>query len=345
MRRMTYREAGVDLETARAAKAALARLVRTTFTENVLMDIGGFGALFRADFSAYRDPVLVSSVDGVGTKLKIAAWAGQHRTVGYDVVVHCVNDILVHGARPLFFLDYIAMGKLVPEVVTQIVEGLVRGCCESGCALVGGETAEMPGVYAPGEYDLVGFIVGVVERERVLDGRRIEPGDVVLGLTSTGLHTNGYSLARKLFFEVAGWTLQTPVAELGSTVGEELLKPHRNYLPLLAGLLESGRVKGLVHITGGGFLENIPRILPEGCAVEIVEGSWPVPPVFRLLQRMGEIEPREMYRTFNMGIGMMVIVAASDVSTVREHLQRLGEPGYEIGRVIVGAREVIIRSS
>lgn len=345
MRRITYREAGVDREAARAAKEAIGRLARTTFTPDVLMDIGGFGALFRADFSAYRDPVLVSSVDGVGTKLKVATLVGRHDTVGYDLVAHCVNDILVHGARPLFFLDYIAMGKLVPEIVAEIVEGLVRGCRESGCALVGGETAEMPGVYAPGEYDLVGFIVGVVERARLLDGRCIEPGDVVLGLASLGLHTNGYSLARKLFFEVAQWSVQTQVDELGCSLGEELLKPHRNYLPVLGGLLGSGRVKGLVHITGGGFLENIPRILPEGCAVEIREGSWPILPVFRLLQRLGGLEPREMYRTFNMGIGMMVIVAPSDVPAVLEHFRQLGEPVYEIGRVIVGQGEVLFLSS
>jgi len=342
MRRVTYREAGVDIEAARAAKEAIKRLARATFTPEVVMDIGGFGALFRADLSAYRDPVLVSSVDGVGTKVKIAARAGRHDAVGYDVVAHCVNDILVHGARPLFFLDYIAMGTLVPEVVAQLVEGMVRGCRESGCALVGGETAEMPGVYAPGEYDLAGFIVGIVERERLLDGRRIAPGDVVLGLASSGLHTNGYSLARKLFFEVAGWTLDTYVEDLGGTLGDELLKPHRNYLPVLAGLLESGCLKGLVHITGGGFLENIPRLLPEGCAVEIEEGRWPIPPVFRLLQRMGDVEPREMYRTFNMGIGMMVIVAAADVPTVLAHLHQRGEPGYVIGRVTAGERSVTI---
>ncbi|MCS6817309.1 MAG: phosphoribosylformylglycinamidine cyclo-ligase [Blastocatellia bacterium] len=342
MRRITYREAGVDIEAARTAKEAIKQLARTTFTPEVLMDIGGFGALFRADLSAYRDPVLVSSVDGVGTKLKVAALAGRHDSVGYDIVAHCVNDILVHGARPLFFLDYIAMGKLVPDVVTQIVEGIVRGCLESGCALVGGETAEMPGVYAPGEYDLVGFIVGVVERERLLDGRRIEPGDVVLGLPSLGLHTNGYSLARKLFFEVAGWTLDTYVEELGGTVGDELLKPHRNYLPVLISLVERGLVKGLVHITGGGFLENIPRLLPEGCAVEIQEGGWPILPVFRLLQRLGNIEPQEMYRTFNMGIGMMAIVAAEDVLTVLDDLRRREEPGYVIGRVTAGARDVVI---
>nr|BAL58240.1 phosphoribosylformylglycinamidine cyclo-ligase [uncultured Acidobacteriota bacterium] len=345
MRRITYREAGVDLEAARAAKDAIKRLARTTFTPEVLGDIGGFGALFRPDFSAYRDPVLVSSVDGVGTKLKVAALAGRHQTVGYDVVAHCVNDILVHGARPLFFLDYIAMGTLVPEVVAEIVEGLARGCRESGCALVGGETAEMPGVYAPGEYDLVGFIVGVVERARLLDGRRIEPGDVVIGLASSGLHTNGYSLARKLFFEVAGWTLETYVEELEGTVGDELLKPHRNYLPVLIGLVEQGLVKGLVHITGGGFLENIPRLLPEGCAVEIREGQWPILPVFRLLQRLGNIEPQEMYRTFNMGIGMMLIVAAVDVPTVLDYLRRVEEPGYVIGRVTSGERGVTILSS
>ncbi|MCS6805078.1 MAG: phosphoribosylformylglycinamidine cyclo-ligase [Blastocatellia bacterium] len=338
---MTYRDAGVDIDAADAAKVRIRQLARQTFTPSVLTDIGGFGALFRADFSHLREPVLVSSVDGVGTKLKVAFMTGIHDTVGYDLVAHCVNDILVQGARPLFFMDYIALGKMEPDVVASLIEGLSRGCQEAGCALIGGETAEMPGFYAPGEYDVAGFIVGVVDRCRIIDGHAIELGDVLLGLRSLGLHTNGYSLARKLLFEIAGYQANTYLQELGCTVAEELLKPHRNYLPLLSGLLDSGYIKGLIHLTGGGFPGNIPRVLPDGCAAQINEGSWPVLPVFELLQRLGCVARDEMYRTFNMGIGMIMVVAPQHVETVTAHLAAQNEPVYSIGRVVPAAADKV----
>ncbi len=297
---LSYRDAGVDIDAANEAVDRIRRLARSTFTPNVLTEIGSFGGMFRADFKSMSEPVLVSSADGVGTKLRIAFMTGIHNTVGYDLVCHSVNDILVQGARPLFFLDYIAAGKLVPDTIASVIEGLARGCRDSGCALIGGETAEMPGFYSDGEYDIAGFIVGVVDRPRVINGSRIEPGDVLIALPSVGLHTNGYSLARKLFFEVAGYDTTTYIDALGCTVGEELLKPHRSYLGALEGLLDTGAIKGLAHITGGGLLENIPRILPEGTAVEIKKGSWPILPVFDLMARIGNVPEREMYRTFNM---------------------------------------------
>jgi phosphoribosylformylglycinamidine cyclo-ligase len=340
--KITYHDAGVDIDAADQAKAQIRELARRTFTEPVLTDIGSFGALFRADFGTLREPVLVSSVDGVGTKLKVVFLTGIHNTVGYDLVAHCVNDILVQGARPLFFMDYIALGKMEPAVVAQIMEGLARGCQEAGCALIGGETAEMPGFYAPGEYDVAGFIVGVVDRAHIIDGQTIQPGDVLLGLKSLGLHTNGFSLARKLLFETAGHQANTYLEELGGTVGEELLKPHRNYLPLLSGLLDSGKIKGLIHITGGGFVGNIPRILPVHCAVEIKEGTWPVLPIFGLLQRLGNIDRDEMYRTFNMGIGMIIATSVEDAPEVEAHFQKYHEPCYNIGRVIQGTQSVLI---
>jgi len=283
-----------------------------------------------------REPVLVASADGVGTKLKVAFASGIHNTIGRDLVNHCVNDILVQGARPLFFLDYIATGKLAPETITSIIEGITNGCRENGCVLLGGETAEMPGFYADGEYDVAGFIVGVVDREKIIDGKTIEPGDVVLGLPSVGLHTNGYSLARKLFFEDAGDTLDTFIDELGETIGAALLKPHVSYLEGLDGLLDKGTIKGLAHITGGGLLENIPRILPEGTAVEIKRGSWPVLPIFNLMQRTGNIEQSEMFRTFNMGIGMVIVCAAKDAAEIRRQIKTC----YEIGRILKGDKRV-----
>jgi phosphoribosylformylglycinamidine cyclo-ligase len=339
---ITYRDSGVDIDAANEAKARIRRLARQTFTPNVMTDIGSFGGMYRADFGAMREPVLVSSADGVGTKLRVAFATGIHNTVGYDLVCHCVNDILVQGARPLFFLDYIAAGRLVPETVAQVIEGLARGCTEANCALIGGETAEMPGFYADGEYDVAGFIVGVVDRRHIIDGSRIEAGDVLIGLPSVGLHTNGYSLARKLLFEIAGYQPSSRVDELGCTVAEELLKPHRGYLGALEGLLESGDVKGLAHITGGGLLENIPRILPAGTAVEIEVGSWPVLPVFDALARIGNVSEGEMFRTFNMGIGMVVIAGGEGAARVRRHLDELNESNYDIGRVVEGNQTVSI---
>src|SRR3989441_4780013 len=283
----TYASAGVDIDAANRATEKIKELARATFNARTLSEIGSFGGMFDGAFPEMRQPVLVASADGVGTKLKIAFLTGVHHTVGRDLVNHCVNDILVQGARPLFFLDYIATGKLSPDTITSIIEGITSGCRENGCVLLGGETAEMPGFYADGEYDVAGFIVGVVDREKIIDGHTIEAGDAVLGLPSVGLHTNGYSLARKLFFEDAGYSPDKFIDELGETVGAALLKPHVSYLKVLDGLLDSGLIKGLAHITGGGLLENIPRILPDVTNVEIKRGSWPVPSIFRLLQRLG----------------------------------------------------------
>jgi phosphoribosylformylglycinamidine cyclo-ligase len=340
---ISYRNAGVNIDSANEAKERIKRLARETFTPNVISEIGAFGGMFRADFAQMKDPVLVSSADGVGTKLRVAFMTGIHNTVGYDLVCHCVNDILVQGARPLFFLDYIAAGKLVPDTVASIVEGLARGCKEAECALIGGETAEMPGFYGDGEYDVAGFIVGVVDRGHIIDGSRIAKGDVLIGLPSVGLHTNGYSLARKLFFEVAGFDAHTYVEELGCTASEELLKPHRSYLAALKGLLQTGSIKGLAHITGGGLLENIPRILPEGISAEIEAGSWPVLPVFNHLSRIGAVAEKEMYRTFNMGIGMVLVANHEGATMIRRHLEELGEAHYNIGRITEGDRSVSVR--
>lgn len=339
---ISYRDAGVDIDAANEATSRIARLARETFTANVLTDIGSFGGMFRADFGGMREPVLVSSADGVGTKLRVAFLTGIHNTVGYDLVCHCVNDILVQGARPLFFLDYIASGRVVPDTIEQIIEGIARGCREARCALIGGETAEMPGFYKDGEYDIAGFIVGLVDRPHIINGSRISSGDQLIGLPSVGLHTNGYSLARKLFFEVAGYKPETVLEELGCSIGEELLKPHRSYLAALEGLLDQGAIKGLAHITGGGLLENIPRILPEGTAVEIRSGSWPVLPVLDMMARIGNVPPSEMYRTFNMGIGMVVVTSPADGNRVRSHLDGIQEKHYDIGRVVEGPRTVVI---
>jgi phosphoribosylformylglycinamidine cyclo-ligase len=343
-KRITYKDAGVDIDAATAATARISRLARETFTPNVLTDIGSFGALFRADFGAMEEPVLVSSADGVGTKLRVAFMTGVHDTVGYDLVCHCVNDILVQGAKPLFFLDYFATGGLDPKTVVSVVEGIARGCRENGCALVGGETAEMPGFYAQGEYDVAGFIVGVVDRKHAITGARIAPGDVVLGLPSVGLHTNGYSLARKLLFDLAGYEPDAYVEALGETVAGALLRPHKSYLGALDGLLETGHIKGLAHITGGGLVDNPPRILPKGTAMEIDLGSWPVPPLFDLLVALGNLEREEAYRALNMGVGMVVVAAPGEpADAVERHLASLGEPSHRIGRIVEGERNVILK--
>ena len=339
---ITYSDAGVSIDAANAAVERIKRLARSTFDERTLSEIGTFGGMFDGAFPGMRSPVLVASADGVGTKLKVAFMTGVHDTVGRDLVNHCTNDILVQGARPLFFLDYVAAGVLAPDVIVRIVEGVARGCRENGCVLLGGETAEMPGMYAEGEYDVAGFIVGVVDRERVIDGSRIAPGDVLLGLPSAGLHTNGYSLARKLFFEVAGHAPETRLDALGATVGEALLAPHRSYLRQLDGLLDTGMLKGLAHVTGGGLLENIPRVLPAGTAVEIERGSWPVPPVFEVMRELGNVAEAEMYRTFNMGVGMVVVCSPADAPAVRAHLDSVNQPSHEIGTVKQGAREVVL---
>jgi len=339
-RPVTYSDSGVDIDAANRATAKIKDLARQTFNERTLSEIGSFGGMFDGAFPKLRQPVLVASADGVGTKLKIAFLTGVHDTIGRDLVNHCVNDILVQGARPLFFLDYIATGKLSPDVVAGIVSGVTNGCRENGCVLLGGETAEMPGFYADGEYDVAGFIVGVVDREKVIDGKGITAGDVVLALPSVGLHTNGYSLARKLLLEVAGYSVDTRMESVGQTVGEALLQPHLSYLKALDGLLDSGAIKGLAHITGGGLTENIPRILPPGTAVEIKKDSWPVLPIFTLMQRLGNVPEMEMLRTFNMGVGMVIICARQNIDSLQSHFKALGERCFSIGTVIPGHQEV-----
>jgi phosphoribosylformylglycinamidine cyclo-ligase len=342
MKPISYSDAGVDIDAATRATDKIKELARRTFNERTLSEIGSFGGMFDGAFPQLAQPVLVASADGVGTKLKIAFATGVHNTVGRDLVNHCVNDILVQGARPLFFLDYIATGKLSPEVVASIVEGVTNGCRENGCVLLGGETAEMPGFYQDGEYDIAGFIVGVVDRGQIIDGKSIVPGDVLLALPSAGLHTNGYSLARKLFFEVAGYEPQTQLVDLGMSAGEALLLPHLSYLKPLDSLLGGKLIKGLAHITGGGLTDNIPRILPEGTAVQIEKSSWPTPLLFELLQRLGNVSDSEMYRTFNMGIGMVIVCANADAEAIKKHFAERGETCYEIGNVVSGNREVAI---
>ncbi|HEY0367655.1 MAG TPA: phosphoribosylformylglycinamidine cyclo-ligase [Pyrinomonadaceae bacterium] len=343
MKPITYSDAGVDIDAATRATDKIKELARRTFNQRTLSEIGSFGGMFDGAFPGLQQPVLVASADGVGTKLKIAFLTGVHHTVGRDLVNHCVNDILVQGARPLFFLDYIATGKLLPEVVAGIVEGIADGCRENGCVLLGGETAEMPDFYAAGEYVVAGFIVGVADREKIIDGKRIVPGDVLLALPSVGLHTNGYSLARKLFLEVAGYKVDTRLQELEMTVGEALLRPHASYLKPLEGLLDSRVIKGLAHITGGGLTDNIPRILPEGTAVSVEKDSWPVLPVFELMQKIGNVSEAEMYRTFNMGVGMVIVCAPEDRDSITSQLSGQDAECFEIGRVTDGDREVLLK--
>ncbi len=345
MKKSRYEAAGVDIDAKAGALARAREAIRSTFTSAVLGDVGGFGGLFRPDFSGYREPVLVASTDGVGTKLKVAVAAGRHDACGADLVNHCVNDILVQGAKPLFFLDYIATGKLEPAVLEAVIEGIARGCRENGTALLGGETAEMPGFYAPGDYDLAGTIVGVVERERILDGSRVRDGDVVLGLPSAGLHTNGYTLARKIFFEELGKKPQDRMPEFGSrTVADVLLAPHLSFLKALEALLAEDLVHAMAHITGGGFYDNIPRVLPEGVDVVIKSGSWPVLPVFEVIAREGKVSFEEMHRVFNMGIGMVVFVAPSDLQQVGSIWKDAGQRWYAIGNVTGGGtRKVTVQ--
>lgn len=340
---LNYKDSGVDIDAGNEAVRRMKTHVRSTYTPLVRGELGSFGGLFSFPTEEYKKPILVASTDGVGTKLKVATAMGKHNTIGYDLVSHCINDILAQGAKPLFFLDYIGIGKLLPEVVEEIVSGLAAGCREGGCALIGGETAEMPGIYAPGDYDLVGTIVGVVDEEELLPKTTIAPGDLLYGLASAGLHTNGYTLARKIFFDKYQGTVDTYLPELGRTIGEELLAPHRCYGPLLKKALDKGIIKGLAHLTGGSFIENIPRILPKNCQAQINKGTWPVLPVFKLLAEIGEVPEQEMYRAFNMGIGMVCIVTPEDQREFETILAAAGEEIYRIGQVTPGETGVILR--
>lgn len=338
---VTYADAGVDISRANRTKQRIKYLAHKTFTRGVLSEIGGFGGLFAVDKAKYHDPVLVSSVDGVGTKLKIAFEMGLHSTVGADLVNHCVNDIAVQGAAPLFFMDYLATGKLDPAVAEQVVEGIADACKHNGCALIGGETAEMPGFYPHGEYDLAGFIVGVVEREKIITGKSVEIGDIVLGLPSNGLHTNGYSLARKLLFEVGHYSAETYVNEIKNKVGNELMRTHKSYWPVVKKLMDGECVSALAHITGGGLSENLPRVLPRGTSAIIELGSWPVLPIFEHLQTLGNVPQDEMLRTFNMGLGMLLVVPSKKFKKAQTVLERVGEKAYTVGRIVKGERKVL----
>jgi phosphoribosylformylglycinamidine cyclo-ligase len=341
---MDYKQSGVDIDAGNEVVRRIKSLARATLTPGVLSEIGSFGGLFDLGAAGVSDPVLVASADGVGTKLRLAFMTGVHTTIGVDLVNHCVNDILVQGARPLFFLDYLATGRLDPDVAVQIVDGLARACRANGCALLGGETAEMPGFYADGEYDVAGFIVGAVGRGDVIDGRAIESGDVLIGLPSTGLHTNGYSLARRIAFEQAGLEVGSHVAELGTTIAEALLVPHRSYLPVIAPLLAERVIKGMAHITGGGITDNLPRVLPSGAAAMIDRRAWTVPAIFRWLQHAGGVPDDDMLRTFNMGIGLIVVCAARDESRVLSLLRAAGEPAaVRIGAIVPGSQAVAYR--
>jgi phosphoribosylformylglycinamidine cyclo-ligase len=338
---VTYADAGVDIDRANRTKKRIKYLAHKTFTRSVLSEIGGFGGLFAVDKAKWVDPILVSSVDGVGTKLKIAFEMDVHHTIGADLVNHCVNDIAVQGATPLFFMDYLATGRIEPEVTEKVIEGLADACKHNGCALIGGETAEMPGFYPDGEYDLAGFIVGAVERERIITGKTVEVGDVILGLASNGLHTNGYALARKLLFEVGKYTLDSYVNELKGKVGNELLRTHKSYWPAIKRLVDGECVSAMAHITGGGITENLPRVLPRGVAAVIEMGSWQVPPIFEHLQQLGNVPQDEMLRTFNMGLGMLLVVPSKKFKKAQTVLERAGEKAFSVGRIVKGDRKVM----
>jgi phosphoribosylformylglycinamidine cyclo-ligase len=337
---VTYAQAGVDISAGDRAKERIKFLAQKTFNRNVLGGIGGFGALFRLDMQRWKNPILVSSADGVGTKLKVAFELGLHHTVGQDLVNHCVNDIAVQGATPLFFLDYLASGKLDPEVTEAVITGLAEACKANGCALIGGETAQMPGFYTDGEYDLAGFIVGAVDRDKMVTGADIKAGDVLIGFPSTGLHTNGYSLARKLLFEVAGYKATQYVTAIKEKAGAALMKTHRSYLHVIQKLVAAGLTTGMAHITGGGITENLPRILPKGTAAQIELGSWPVLPIFEHLRDLGQVSQDEMMRTFNMGVGLIVAIPAAKFTRAKNLLDRAEEKFHVIGRVTKGDHRV-----
>ncbi|GAA0843829.1 phosphoribosylformylglycinamidine cyclo-ligase [Bifidobacterium pullorum subsp. gallinarum] len=336
----TYKQAGVDIAAGNEAVERMKKHVKTTFRPEVMTDLGGFGALFKLNKDQYEEPVLVSGTDGVGTKLKLAFAMDQHDTIGIDAVAMCVNDIVVQGAEPLFFLDYLACDKVIPSKIESIVKGIADGCNQAGCSLIGGETAEMPGMYSEGEYDIAGFTVGIVDKSKMINGSNIAAGDTVIGLASSGVHSNGFSLVRKLLLEDAGYSLQQEIHELGGRLGDVLLVPTKIYVKPLLGLLKEIEVKGMAHITGGGFIENIPRMLPDGVNVDIEYGAWPILPIFKLMQEKGEISNKDMFTTFNMGIGMVLVVKEQDADATLQFLRSAGEEAYVIGRVTEGERIV-----
>ncbi len=336
--RSRYQEAGVDIDKGNAFVETIKSVIADTHQRGVLNQIGGFSSLFSIDKDKYDSPVLVSSTDGVGTKLAVAQLCGIHDTVGIDLVAMCANDIVVSGAKPLFFLDYLAVGKLEIEVAGQIVSGIAAGCKQAGCSLVGGETAEMPGIYREGDYDIAGFVIGIVDRDEIIDGSDVRVGNKVIGLASNGLHANGFSLVRKICFNDLGLSVEDHIKELNTTLGEELLKPTRIYVQPILNVLKNYKINGMVHNTGGGFYDNIPRVLPNGCRVRIVKDSFPVPPIFDFLARTGEVSEAEMYRTFNMGIGFMVIVEDKDVNDIMLQFSALGETPYLIGEVLAESK-------
>lgn len=340
---LTYRDAGVDIDAGNYSVSLIKESVKATYRPEVLGDLGGFGGLFALNCAKYKEPVLVSGTDGVGTKLRLAFMLDKHDTIGQDAVAMCVNDILVQGAEPLYFLDYLAVGKLEPEKVASIVKGVAGACKESGCALIGGETAEMSGFYADGEYDIAGFAVGIVDKSKIITGENIKPGDVLIGLPSSGVHSNGYSLVRKICFDIKGFKGDEYIDSLGKTIGDELLTPTRLYPKVCMPLTEKFRINGMVHITGGGFYDNIPRVLPENCGVEVDSDAWSRPEIFNLLKEWGNVAWPEMYRTFNMGIGMILVVPAEDVTKIEAHLLEQNETCCIIGKVVAGKQEVVIK--
>jgi phosphoribosylformylglycinamidine cyclo-ligase len=337
---LTYADAGVDIKVGDEAVERIKKLAQETFNKQVLTGLGASGGFFKPDLSGVKNPVFISSTDSVGTKLKLAFMTDRHDTVGADLVNHCINDILVHGARPLFFLDYIGVGKLEPAVIEEVVSGLTRACKTAGVALIGGEMAELPDFYQPGEYDLVGFVVGMVNQDKIVNGSTIRSGDVCIGLPSSGLHTNGYTLARKVAFEIAGLKPGDTVDELGTTIDKALMEIHRCYAPIIQPLLDKYDVHGMAHITGGGIPGNLRRVLPAGVDAEIKSGSWPVLPIFDYLERAGNIDPDDMFTTFNMGVGFILVVAEQDADAVVDDLKKAGETAYRIGRIVDGSGKV-----
>ena len=339
---INYKNSGVNIDSGNEAVSRIKDKVKITFDKNVVTGLGTFGAMYDAShlLKEYKQPILVQSIDGVGTKLKIAAMVGKFETIGEDIVNHCCNDILCQGAKPLTFLDYIASDKLLPKEIEEMVSGMVKACKEASVSLIGGETAEMPGVYLSGEHDIAGCILGVTEKEKIITGDKIKEGDVVLGLGSSGLHTNGYSLARKIFFEVNDYTVDSHFEELPFSLGKELLFPHHNYAPSVLPILEKYEIKGIAHITGGGLLENVPRVLPGGLSVEIKKHSWEILPIFKLIQKLGQVKEEEMYRVFNMGIGLVLIVDGGMLNVIKQELESSGEKVYEIGKVVKGKKNV-----